>query len=382
MVGKINKALVDANPVQQDPALIRQNRIVELDSVYKSRVEESNVKYKARMKKMSAAYTRLASEGDVQSDPVVTRDSTTNDDDDGLIEYVFSPLKVALPQRQDSKTPIEALAFQPLIYSQGESDDVYDHGVPEPTGTLSITHTAVPGPGGGRTEPKDPRWDQKLYSTLRLDGQSIRLVDILPGKKDDDVFVSIGVHHLSAVAMEYEALSYVWGDPKPERYIFVSKVDSGIHSKLKVPVGPNLHDALLSLRHEKSSRRIWIDAICLNQASNAEKSREVRKMGEIYRMAKTVILFLGAPSHSTVTWMESLFRFLNRSTPELAGGPYAKDKLIGLDQSCVKCQTKAEDVGKGFIEACLQPWWGRLWTLVSFDFLSALLSQYFQHYTL
>jgi hypothetical protein len=233
--------------------------------------------------------------------------------------------------------------------------------------TSSPANTAAPVSDEGPFEPETEaihvnyrKWDRELYSKLCLNRYSIRLVRIQAGSQDDDVSVCMRVHPLNEVAMQYEALSYVWGNPEPSRNIFVNKVE--------VPVNPSLYDALVSLRQRDSIRLVWIDAICLNQMSFAEKSKEVQKMGQIYSLAKTVIVFLGAPSPFKSTSIHSLFKFLNRDDKEQAANRYAEEGLKGLQRVCKKCQTDVPSVCIGFIEVCLQPWWGRIWTLVSSTF--------------
>ncbi|KAF9869712.1 hypothetical protein CkaCkLH20_12755 [Colletotrichum karsti] len=54
--------------------------------------------------------------------------------------------------------------------------------------------------------------------------------------------------------------------------------------------------ALLHLRHGSQSRRIWADAICIDQDGtngNAEKNHQVQMMGEIYSTAEQTIVWLG-----------------------------------------------------------------------------------------
>jgi hypothetical protein len=38
---------------------------------------------------------------------------------------------------------------------------------------------------------------------------------------------------------------------------------------------------------------IWIDAICINQQDNEEKYHQVQHVGEVYRDAKLVVVWLG-----------------------------------------------------------------------------------------
>jgi hypothetical protein len=87
---------------------------------------------------------------------------------------------------------------------------------------------------------------------------------------------------------------------------------------------------------------------------------------QIYSRAKTVNVFLGAPKPSKSTSISIFLKFLNRDGEGEAADRYAGR---GLERICEKCQIDVHDVYKGFIEVCRQPWWRRVWTLVS----SALL---------
>jgi hypothetical protein len=54
----------------------------------------------------------------------------------------------------------------------------------------------------------------------------------------------------------YEALSYVWGDPRKDHFITLDNCSFGVTA--------NLHAALSQLRNRYIERVIWIDAICIN----------------------------------------------------------------------------------------------------------------------
>lgn len=85
----------------------------------------------------------------------------------------------------------------------------------------------------------------------------------------------------------YEALSYCWGDAAAQKII-----ECDGHP---VHVTQSLHSALLQLRRGAfdGPRRIWADAICINQQDLEEKSQQVRMMGRIYRRASNVLVWLG-----------------------------------------------------------------------------------------
>jgi hypothetical protein len=57
-------------------------------------------------------------------------------------------------------------------------------------------------------------------------------------------------------------------------------------------VGHNLGCALARLRN-KDNRNLWIDAICINQKDDKEKSLQIQLMPSIYERAKKCLIWLG-----------------------------------------------------------------------------------------
>ncbi|MCJ1438051.1 hypothetical protein MMC27_007438 [Xylographa pallens] len=132
-----------------------------------------------------------------------------------------------------------------------------------------------------------------IYQPLKHD-QSIRLVTISPGVRcplgrSNPLHCELEQSRLDQHP-QYEALSYVWGDPT---------VKDPIHlGRIQLSITRNLHAALLHLRSEQKGRKLWIDAICINQCDVTEKNMQVSLMGDIYRAASGVIVWLGEKSHS------------------------------------------------------------------------------------
>ncbi|KAF2195641.1 hypothetical protein K469DRAFT_545346, partial [Zopfia rhizophila CBS 207.26] len=81
----------------------------------------------------------------------------------------------------------------------------------------------------------------------------------------------------------YHALSYCWGSSKDQHVI--------ICDNCFVLVRKNLYDALAQLSTQNHPA-IWVDSLCINQDDNEEKSHQVGLMGEIYKTAEQVILWL------------------------------------------------------------------------------------------
>lgn len=90
------------------------------------------------------------------------------------------------------------------------------------------------------------------YKALEQE-REIRVLVLLPGGSDD-----YPQCHLKRVCLDdpppYEALSYVWGDPRENDQIHCG------NGTLSVTI--NLHSALRHLRVEETERVIWVDAIC------------------------------------------------------------------------------------------------------------------------
>ncbi|KAK5124763.1 hypothetical protein LTR85_001476 [Meristemomyces frigidus] len=306
IVKSISQAIEDAAP-RASASSVREtyeSRVKGLGDAYNRMVRESDRPSKASGAgpvkdngNQTNAKSKANEAGPVKDDG--NADSKANGagpiDDYGnqVAEYVFSSVLVALPQPRLSGHGTET-PLQPPVYTNLEKNIAHTEIDSTSIGLPSDTATPFADKRSAGWElkatPANNTWHRELYSGLCLDRTTIRLVGIQPGIPDDSIQVCMGVHSLEELAMPYEALSYFWGLSEPAKEIRVNNVKSTI--------GPNLYDAIRSLRQRDSVRHIWIDAICLDQTSPAEKSKEVQKMGQIYSQAKTVNVFLGAPSPS------------------------------------------------------------------------------------
>ncbi|KAI9152179.1 Heterokaryon incompatibility protein [Paramyrothecium foliicola] len=82
----------------------------------------------------------------------------------------------------------------------------------------------------------------------------------------------------------YLALSYCWGEP-----IFSKRVSLEIGF---LDVTPSLYNAVRNMQGYVGAK-IWIDAICINQADNEEKAHQVQAMSRVYHQARKVLMWLG-----------------------------------------------------------------------------------------
>lgn len=102
----------------------------------------------------------------------------------------------------------------------------------------------------------------------------------------------------------YEALSYVWGSELTPDFAFVETPD-GIPAGT-VSIAKNLSSALRHLRYGDKPRKLWVDAICINQHNDAEKSIQVRRMASVYRRASRVIAWIGPEADGSSSALSTL----------------------------------------------------------------------------
>jgi hypothetical protein len=142
----------------------------------------------------------------------------------------------------------------------------------------------------GELTPPNPLANAYSYRPLDFDlaTVSIRLLVLLPARRycGIDCGIECKLTHVSLSSNPtYEALSYTWGSPTNPREITIDGVE--------FPVTENLFQALTHLRSHRSSRTIWIDAICINQGDISERNEQVKLMGTIYARAQKVVVWLG-----------------------------------------------------------------------------------------
>jgi hypothetical protein len=112
----------------------------------------------------------------------------------------------------------------------------------------------------------------------------IRLLTILPGEKN--AAVKLELEHTDIESdVKYECLSYAWGADNCDQLI--------------TPNSATLHIALKHLRYASKKRKIWIDAISINQADIAERNHQVAMRRKVYENAMRVIVWLGPATESS-----------------------------------------------------------------------------------
>ena len=112
---------------------------------------------------------------------------------------------------------------------------------------------------------------------------------------------------------EFIALSYTWGpsvfcEPFPEREESESRYTYDKQIKcngVECAITENLFDAVTQLARSGYLGYIWVDALCINQGDNTERTCQVLLMGQIYATARQVIVWLGKDASylESVLWL-------------------------------------------------------------------------------
>lgn len=161
--------------------------------------------------------------------------------------------------------------------------------------------------------------DSYKYEPLLLD-RSLRILTLHPaGQHDAPLIIDLRESSLEKSKRNFDALSYVWGPRGPS-------IDSEVLCRgKKIAIGPNCDAALRRLRFVRQKRRLFVDAICLNQQDSVEKEKQVKLMGEFYISARRVLIWLGEGSAETAR----AFKYFRRlhEIRHLVSGKYISTEL-------------------------------------------------------
>lgn len=125
-------------------------------------------------------------------------------------------------------------------------------------------------------------------------GQHIRVLLLSPARRwGHPLHGYLQVQDLNG-RPHYEALSYTWsdesGDASLNRHIYIGPAWD------VMPITRSCSQALRRLRLDEIIRPFWVDAVCINQLNNSEKSNQIALMRRIYTKSIRCLVDLGEPS--------------------------------------------------------------------------------------
>jgi Heterokaryon incompatibility protein (HET) len=181
------------------------------------------------------------------------------------------------------------------------------------------------------------------YPYQKLRDRDIRVLYLAPGGFSDPIRCGLITLSLDN-SPRYEALSYAWGVIDSFNLITVDDCPMRIRV--------NLETALRHLRYEKRDRILWVDALCINQGDDEERTQQVAQMASVYSKAWSTVIYLGDQD------------------PD-ADGAFDALEMFAQDRHLHEIRVwKAEDPSRLewskiiVIERILLfPWWLRIWVI-------------------
>ncbi|KAI8937759.1 hypothetical protein NX059_005459 [Plenodomus lindquistii] len=219
-------------------------------------------------------------------------------------------------------------------------------------------------------------------SVCSRDESEIRVITVLPARFDAGLRLTLS--HFSLALLDnqqnnafcadagilFEALSYTWGTQRPDASILLDNQ--------AFLVSPNLESILRHLRYEDRPRRIWIDAICINQANEHEKLSQLPLMHIIYARASRIVVWLGdasADSHLAMSYISEVYEpvepgqadMVSDETP-VSKWPMSFMATAPMDHSLLAKLT-------AFYKLLLRPWWYRAWIVQEMALADSIVIQ-------
>jgi hypothetical protein len=111
-----------------------------------------------------------------------------------------------------------------------------------------------------------------------------RLLTILPGSGNHPIRCSLQCCSVDA-KVKYAAVSYCWGSSDLTHQVIVNGTP--------LPVTRSAFEVLHALRSLYRTKVVWIDYLCINQATERDKTHQLPLMPRIYENSSQVIVWLG-----------------------------------------------------------------------------------------
>ncbi len=183
------------------------------------------------------------------------------------------------------------------------------------------------------------------FPALDASNMEIRLLELQPGSQDSPIYGNYRICGSDCAPCSYEALSYAWGDPSSSEQHTIFLNDR------PVVISHGLFSSLHTLRRSDESRCLWIDALCINQSDDTEKTQQVSMMHSIYKECTQCAIWLGSlgpvpPSYArgaldAITWIAG-----EQEIPPWFDDPVQRGGVASAVNTLMTL-----------------PWWYRIWTV-------------------
>lgn len=227
--------------------------------------------------------------------------------------------------------------------------------------------------------------NRKRYQYERLPSPTcIRLLELLPGTSNGVIRCSLKMTELED-APSFKALSYTWGSqqtsstagtsrhnavglgPASTNEVNSTRQHSIICDDCLLKVTSNLRDALQMLSNAinmphmpKTPTYYWIDFLCMNQTDIEERNAQVARMGDVFKKADGVVVWLGKEDQYTLDALTTMRRVAAIPEKYWPLVPYTSFYNSGESQ-LVSSTGLTFYNWLGFIVLINRPWFKRAW---------------------
>ncbi|KAH7240005.1 heterokaryon incompatibility protein-domain-containing protein [Fusarium redolens] len=199
-----------------------------------------------------------------------------------------------------------------------------------------------------------------------LESDELRLLNVEAG--DNDLICVELKTVKSRTPQNFWALSYVWGARENPATILLNGQPFSITR--------NLYNALYQYRrhvfdgYDSDARALlWVDAICINQNDQVEKSIQVPRMSEIYGQCERVLAWLGpveSDEESNVCRLAECLKQFQSPADSVSQDLTEDDRITAFMKSGRSDETAAAEVEsarKALKSIGHRPWFRRIWIL-------------------
>jgi len=179
---------------------------------------------------------------------------------------------------------------------------------------------------------------------------SIRIMKVLPDLSPEGSVQCTLTH--GTTDDDYTCLSYTWGDEN-------TTCPALMNGQLFF-VRQNLHNFMHVVRRLYPLRPFWIDAVCIDQGTVAERNHQVAQMGAIYTAAAHVLVWLGSSSN-----IADFFRAWNqrcKSKNQVSSSISAEGELRKVEAEWVENGlVERGSIEAGWVQLAKHAYWTRAW---------------------
>ena len=211
-------------------------------------------------------------------------------------------------------------------------------------------------------------YDPSLTAYRPLSNRETRIITVWSGEPHKPLRLSVRNMSLDDEHV-YAALSYTWRGQIRDVPVQLWSSPWTPHTIL---VTQSLIEALVRLRDKTRSFLLWVDQISINQADNIEKSSQVGMMGQIFRKASFVQVWLGgesADSDLAIDHLTEIHRILHKTRASKQSavidiGNNTPRLRLDILKSCVGPNNESNAKSWTAIANLVgRPWFARIWVI-------------------